>query len=166
MYISCGAIGHVGKLETFLFYFLTMRASQWISTPHWSASFWTVTSLLTDRRLRSWLSGAVLTPWSLTRSKLWRWSWTSYSLTGHFIRYTLLVPDWTPFCLQNCLTLWHRINKVLETYLRYFGPYWHDSITQLLHICPLHIHDANLLFHHITKVLYWIEIWWLWRPFE
>ncbi len=29
------------------------------------------------RRLWSWLSGAVLTTWSLTRSKLWRWSWTS-----------------------------------------------------------------------------------------
>ncbi len=28
-------------------------------------------------RLRSWLSGAVLTTWSLTRSKLWRWPWTS-----------------------------------------------------------------------------------------
>ncbi len=27
--------------------------------------------------LRSWLSGAVLTTWSLTRSKPWRWSWTS-----------------------------------------------------------------------------------------
>ncbi len=36
-----------------------------------------VTSLLTDRRLRSCLSGAVLTTWSLTRSKQWRWSWTS-----------------------------------------------------------------------------------------
>ncbi len=24
-------------------------------------------------------------------------------LTGHFIRYTLLVPGWTRFCLQNCL---------------------------------------------------------------
>ncbi len=31
-----------------------------------------VTSLLTDRRLRSWLSGAVLTTWSSTCSKLWR----------------------------------------------------------------------------------------------
>ncbi len=30
-----------------------------------------------DRRLRSCLSGAVLTTWSLTRSKLRRWSWTS-----------------------------------------------------------------------------------------
>ncbi len=46
-------------------------------TPHWSVSSRTATSLLTDRRLRSWLSGAVLTTWSLTRSKLWRWSWTS-----------------------------------------------------------------------------------------
>ncbi len=36
-----------------------------------------MTSLLTDRRLRSWLSGAVLTTWSWTCSKLWRWSWTS-----------------------------------------------------------------------------------------
>ncbi len=34
-----------------------------------------VTSLLTDRRLRSWLSGAVLTTWSLIRSKQWKWSW-------------------------------------------------------------------------------------------
>ncbi len=42
------------------------------------ASIRMVTSLLTDRRrLRSWLSGAVLTTWSWTRSKPWRWSWTS-----------------------------------------------------------------------------------------
>ncbi len=33
--------------------------------------------LLTDRRLRSWLFGAVLTTWSSTCSKHWRWSWTS-----------------------------------------------------------------------------------------
>ncbi len=46
-------------------------------TPHWSASSRTVTSLITDRRLRSWLSGAVLTTWSSRRSKLWRWLWTS-----------------------------------------------------------------------------------------
>ncbi len=90
-----------------------------------------------------------------------------HTLTGHFIMYTLLVPGWTPFCLQNCLnSSWHRFNKVLETFLRDFGPYWHDSITQLLQICRLHIHDVNLSFHHIPKVLYWIEIWWLWRPFE
>ncbi len=90
-----------------------------------------------------------------------------YTLTGHFIRYTLLVPYWTPFCLQNCFnSSWHRFNKVLETFLTDFGPYWHDSITQLLQIYRLHIHDANLPFHHIPKVLCWIEIWWLWRPFD
>ncbi len=73
----------------------------------------------------------------------------------------------TPVCLQSCLnSSWHRFNKVLETFLRDFGPYWHDSITQFLQICRLHIHDVNLPFHHIPKVLYWIEIWWLWRPFE
>jgi len=68
-----------------------------------------------------------------------------------------------PFCLQNSLkSLWHRFNKVLETFLGDFGPYWHDSITQLLQICRLHIHNVNLPFHHISKVLYWTEIWWLW----
>ncbi len=31
----------------------------------------------------------------------------------------LLVPGWTPFCLQNCLnSLLHRFNNVLETFLR------------------------------------------------
>ncbi len=82
------------------------------------------------------------------------WNKNIYTLTGHFIRYTLLVPGWTSFCLPNCLnSLWNRLNKVLETFLRDFGPYWHDSITQLLQICRLHIHDATLPFHHIPKVL-------------
>ncbi len=77
-----------------------------------------------------------------------------YTLTGHFIRYTLLVPGWTPFSLQNCLnSLWHWFNMVLETFLRDFCPYWHDSITQLLQICWLHIHDANLPFHHKCALL-------------
>ncbi len=53
---------------------------------------------------------------------------------------TLLVPGWTPFCLQNCFnSLWHRFNKMLKTFLRDFGPYWHDSIMQLLEICRLQI---------------------------
>ncbi len=49
------------------------------------------------------------------------------TITGRFIRYTLLVLGWIPFCLQNCLNYsWHRFNKVLkgeETFLRDFGPY-------------------------------------------
>lgn len=27
-------------------------------------------------------------------------------------------------------------------------------------IASLHIHDSNLHFHYITKVLYWTEVWW------
>ncbi len=63
----------------------TPLSSSWSlqTTPHWSASSRTVTSLLTDRRLRSWPSGAVLTTWSSTRSKLWRWSWTSGETPPH-----------------------------------------------------------------------------------
>ncbi len=52
-------------------------------TPRSSVSSRTVTSLLTDRRLRSWLSGAVTTTWSWTRSKQWRWSWTSGETPPH-----------------------------------------------------------------------------------
>ncbi|AWO96124.1 Kinesin-like protein, partial [Scophthalmus maximus] len=82
----------------------------------------------------------------------------------HFIRYTLLVKVWTPFCLQNCLnSSWHTFNKVLETFLRDFGPYRHDSITQLLQICRLHIYDANLPFHHIPKAG-WIHAFMLLTP--
>ncbi len=46
----------------------------------------------------------------------------THTHTVHFIRYTLLVPGWTPFCLQNCLNYSrHRFNKVLETFLRDVG---------------------------------------------
>ncbi len=55
-----------------------------------------VTSLLTDRRLRSWLSGAVLTTWSSTRSKQWRWSWTSGETPLLFPH----TPSWTVLWMQ------------------------------------------------------------------
>ncbi len=55
-----------------------------------------VTSLLTDRRSRSWLSGAVITTWSLTCLKLWRWSWTS----GETPLLSLHSPSWTALWLQ------------------------------------------------------------------
>ena len=84
---------------------------------------------------------------------------TPLMLTIYFIGYTLLVIGSTPFCLQNCInSSWHTFNRVLETFLRDFSPYWHDCITQLLQIYPLRIHDVNLPFHHIPKMLYWIEI--------
>ncbi len=76
----------------------TPLSSSWSlqTTPHWSASSRTVTSLLTDRRLRSWLPGAVLTTWSLTRSKLWRWLWTS----GETPLLCPHSPSWTALWLQ------------------------------------------------------------------
>ncbi len=55
-----------------------------------------MTSLLTDSRLRSWLSGAVLTTCSLTRSKPWRWSWIS----GETPLLSAHSPSWTALWLQ------------------------------------------------------------------
>ncbi len=86
-----------------------------------------------------------------------------------FISYTLLVPGWTSFCLQNCFkSSWHRFNKVLETFLRDFGPYWHDSITQLLQICsaahpwcespvPPHHKDALLDWDLVIVEAIWVK---------
>lgn len=71
------------------------------------------------------------------------------------------------FYLYNWLNiLWHRFNTVLTTYLRDFGLYWHESIKAFLQICRLHIHDVNLPFSHIPKVLCWIVTWWLRRLTE
>ncbi len=60
----------------------TPLSSSWIPQTTLQSSFSSrmATSLLKqtpDKRLSSWLSGAVLTTWSSTRSKQWRWSWTS-----------------------------------------------------------------------------------------
>lgn len=51
--------------------------------------------------------------------------------TDHFIWYTLRVSGRTPFNLQNCLNpLWHRVNKVLETFLT-FWPNQHKYLALL-----------------------------------
>ncbi len=60
----------------------TPLSSSWITqtTLQSSVSSRMATSLLKqtlDKRLSSWLSGAVLTTWSSTRSKQWSWSCTS-----------------------------------------------------------------------------------------
>lgn len=58
-----------------------------------------------------------------------------YTITSHFIRYTLLVHGWPFFCPQRCLnSSWHR-------FLKYFWSYWHDNIIQFVQICWLHIRD-------------------------
>ncbi len=90
----------------------------------------------------------------------------THTHTGHFIMYILLVPGWTPFAFRTALILRGIDSTRCWKHSSGFCPYWHDNITQLLQICRLHIHDVNLPFHHITKMLYWIEIWWLWRSFE
>ncbi len=76
----------------------TPPSSSWSlqTTPHWSGSFRTVTSLLKDRKLMSWLSRADLTTWSLARSKKWRWSWTS----GETPLLSPHSPSWTALWLQ------------------------------------------------------------------
>lgn len=78
----------------------------------------------------------------------------SFTLTGYFIKYTLLVSGWTLFLPQNWLnSSQHWLNKVLETFISDCGPFLHDGIKQLLPSRWFHIHDANLL------LLYWIEIY-------
>ncbi len=91
----------------------------------------------------------------------------AYCMEVWLLYYYKCTHTYTHTHTQNYLnSSWHKFNKLQETFLTDFGPYWLDSITQLLQIHRLHIHDANLPFHHIPKVLYWIKTWWLWRPFE
>lgn len=75
--------------------------------------------------------------------------------TCHFIRYTFLVPRLDKFCLQNCLNfLWHRFNKVLERFLRDFGPFCHDRIT---HLCRFVVCEFPVPPHPNGALLDWDE---------
>jgi len=79
---------------------------------------------------------------------------------------TILILCLTPFRFHNCLnSTWHWFNKVLKALFTNVGPYWQDSILQLMEINGVHIQGTKLPFHHIPKMLYWVEIWWLWGPF-
>lgn len=49
---------------------------------------------------------------------------SSDTLGGHFIKQLFLVLGLEPFCLLH-----HRVNKEVETFLRYFGLYYHNRIT-------------------------------------
>lgn len=60
------------------------------------------------------------------------------------------------------LILYGIFHKLQETVLGDSGLFWHDNITKLLHIWLMQISPL----HHIPKVLYYIEIWWQWKPFE
>ncbi len=100
--ISSGA-PHCSSLSTRTTAHLkTALSSSWRlqMTAHRSASSRMVMGLLTDRRLRSWLSGAVLTTWSWTRSKQWRWSWTSGEPPPPPPPLSPHLPSWTALWLQ------------------------------------------------------------------
>ncbi len=119
-----------------------------------------VTSLLTDRRLRSWLSGAVLTTWSLTRSKLWRWSWTSGEtplLSPHSPSWTALWLQWShsdSWAASSLRTwsgtitlspLWKRPSRGCISFASWGSSTCHRAAeTVLLHqwIRPLHINNC------------------------
>lgn len=74
---------------------------------------------------------------------------TYTTCTLNFIWCTLLLPGWTPIWLQICLAfLWHRYITVLHSCCRFV---------------TLH---GNFPSHRIPEVLNWIQMWWLWRPFE
>lgn len=46
-----------------------------------------------------------------------------FTLTSHLVRYTFLILAWASFCLENCPNSLRQIfNKVLERFLRDFGP--------------------------------------------
>ncbi len=73
----------------------------------------------------------------------------SCSLTGHCIRYTLLVQDWTPFAFRTAFIL-----RGIES-----TRCWKYSSEILVHL-------DMIVSRSCCRFVYWIEIWWLWRPFE
>ncbi len=69
---------------------------------------------------------------NLTDPKLLHGSITLMTYSYWPLYYVLLASTGLEsFWLQSLNSSLHRFNKVLKTFLRDFGPYWHDSITQL-----------------------------------
>lgn len=66
-----------------------------------------------------------------------------YSPVTYQIHLATVGLGWTPFVFRTASNYqWHRFNKVKERFLREFGPYGWDDITQL-------VHDEYLPFHCI-----------------
>lgn len=74
---------------------------------------------------------------------------TVKTLSGHFIRYTLLVLCWTHFAFRAVLII----------------QWWKHSSATLFHIVMIashsccRFHDVNLLLHLTSAVLCWTEIY-------
>lgn len=58
------------------------------------------------------------------------------------------------------------LSKVPDTFLWDYAAYGHNCITQLVQICQIHIHNANLSLQHVPKLLYCAEQQWPWRLLE
>ncbi len=121
-----------------------------------------MTSLLTDWRLRSWLSGAVLTTWSLTRLKQWRWSWTlgeTPLLSPHSPSWTALWLQWShsgswappsPRTWSGTITLsplWKRPSRGCTSFASWGSSTCHRSCWKSSTLChhwirPLHVNNC------------------------
>ncbi len=104
----------------------------------------------------------------------------SGDILGHWITFTLFFFRNPTVALDVCLGSLSCWKSARRPRARSDGSIFSFSIEQ--YICEfmmpsmkcssptpaalMHIHDANLPFHQILKVLYWMEIWWLWRLFE
>lgn len=80
---------------------------------------------------------------------------SSDTLGGHFIKHLFLVLGLEPFCLLH-----HRVNKEVETFLRYFGLYYHNRITFAAYLSAAHLRCEIPI--PTQKVLFWL----LRRPFK
>ncbi len=69
-------------------------------------SCWRSSSSVAVKRSAAEVGCLICQSFPFTHTEIYKY----YTLTGHFIRYTLLVPGCTPFCLHSS---WHRFNKVL-----------------------------------------------------
>ncbi len=119
----------------------TILSSFWslLMTLHWLGSFRTVTSLLTDRRLRSWLSGAVLTAWSLMLKTV--------EMIVDFRRQPPALPtltSWTAPLSKNCI--YPEWEKELENWL------WTPRIQWVWPLSILYFCFAILIF--FCSILY------------
>lgn len=90
--------------------------------------------------------------WEDTRPKNVLRVW--YTFTGPFIRYTWLVLNWTPFCLQNCVnSSWHRFIKVLEAFIRGAQLALMDpTLDKKISSTPLYRHQQPELNYNTDKI--------------
>ncbi len=95
--------------------------------------------------------------------------WNKWITERTFPQHSNLLRCTCIYTLTNCLnSSWHKFNEVLETFLSYFGTYWHESIMQMLQICrhahpwcnspiPPHPQGALLDWDLVTVEAIWVK---------